>query len=57
MKRSVITLLAATALATPALAQTAPLRPDQAEFRSLYKELAHSRQAVARWQPSAWGRG
>ena len=42
MKRTVITLLTASALAAPALAQTAPLRPDQAEFRSLYKELVET---------------
>ena len=41
MKHAAIALAAATMLTAPALAQSAPapLRPDQADFRSLYKEL------------------
>ena len=41
MKHVAIALAVATMLTAPALAQSAPapLRPDQADFRALYKEL------------------
>ena len=41
-------LLAASLLSTPVLAQTAPapLRPDQVEFRGLYKELVETNTTV-----------
>ena len=43
MKKSIAALVGAALLAGPALAQTqAPLRPDQAAFRALYKELVET---------------
>ena len=43
MKKSIAALVSAALLAGPALAQTqAPLRPDQAAFRALYKELVET---------------
>jgi acetylornithine deacetylase/succinyl-diaminopimelate desuccinylase-like protein len=44
--RKSICLLAMSALSFPALAQTAPLRPDQSEFRGLYKELVETNTTV-----------
>ena len=43
MKKLALVLACATALTAPALAQTpAPLRPDQTDFRALYKELVET---------------
>jgi acetylornithine deacetylase/succinyl-diaminopimelate desuccinylase-like protein len=42
MKTIICALLGTTLLAQGALAQTAPLRPDQVEFRGLYKELVET---------------
>ncbi len=46
MSKIVTALLGATLLSAPALAQDAPLRPDQAEFRGLYKELVETNTTV-----------
>ena len=42
MKKLALVLACATALTAPALAQQAPLRPDQSAFRALYKELVET---------------
>ncbi|WP_088308027.1 M20/M25/M40 family metallo-hydrolase [Novosphingobium sp. B 225] len=49
MKHVLAALLGASVLAgaAPALAQDAPLRPDQAEFRGLYKELVETNTTVS----------
>ena len=38
----------ATLIACPAFAQDAPLRPDQTEFRALYKELVETNTSLSR---------
>ncbi|PKB19213.1 acetylornithine deacetylase/succinyl-diaminopimelate desuccinylase-like protein [Novosphingobium kunmingense] len=48
MKNSLVAATAALIAASPsAQAQTAPLRPDQAEFRGLYKELVETNTALS----------
>ena len=39
-------LLSGTVLGAEAMAMDAPMRPDQVEFRGLYKELVEDRKSV-----------
>jgi hypothetical protein len=62
MTMKVLPLLLLLTLARAASAQVAgPIRPDQAAFRELFKELVETtrrcRRAAARWPPNAWRRG
>ncbi|MEO7384266.1 MAG: M20/M25/M40 family metallo-hydrolase, partial [Novosphingobium sp.] len=47
MKRVIVLAAGATLIATPALSQLAPLRPDQTEFRALYKELVETNTSLS----------
>ena len=42
MKRLTMLAAGATLIAAPALAQPAPLRPDQTEFRALYQDMVET---------------